>query len=47
MTSVANEAGTISILGAGETGQNRLINVQIWGVPSSVSPRLGASNNYG
>ena len=47
MTSGANEAGTISTLGEGETRQNRLINAQIWGVPSSVSPRLGASNNYG
>ena len=37
MTSGANEAGTISTLAAGETGQSRLINAQNGGVPSLIS----------
>ena len=37
MTSGANEAGTISTLGEGETRQNRLINAQNGGVPSLIS----------
>jgi hypothetical protein len=37
VTSGANEAGAISTLGAGKTGQNSLITVKIWGVPSLIS----------
>ena len=37
MTSGANEAAPISTLGAGETGQNSVINAQNGGVPSLIS----------
>lgn len=44
MNSGANEAGAIAILGAGETGQNRLINVQNGEFLPSFPTPLGPSN---